>query len=187
MSPRSIPRLRYLAVLWALGSAAIAIATWLCFRLGFSFATTICVFLIIIVLLSLMDSLISSLFFSVLAVAVLNFFFTEPLFTFNVSAPEDIGGLLAFFVASFAVTGLVRKTRTSAETLREQAQLLDLTHDTIIARNEADAITFWNRGAERLYGWSREEATGKVSGELLRVVYPVPLEEINSAILRDGH
>src|SRR6266576_28865 len=42
--------------------------------------------------------------------------------------------------------------------LREQASLLNLTHDTIFVRNMNDIITCWNRGAEERYGWSSEEA-----------------------------
>jgi PAS domain S-box-containing protein len=187
MSPRGIQRLQYLAILWLLGSAALALATWVCFRLGFNFATVICVFLVIIVFLSLLDSLISSLIFSAISVGILNFFFTEPLFSFNVSAREDIAGLIAFFVVSFAVTTLVRQIRKSAEILSEPALLLDLTHDTVIVRNEADAITFWNRGAERLFGWSREEAMGKIPRELLRSVYPIPLGDIMATMRREGY
>ena len=39
--------------------------------------------------------------------------------------------------------------------LREQASLLDLTHDSIFVRDRNDVITYWNRGAEELYGWTR--------------------------------
>jgi two-component system, LuxR family, sensor kinase FixL len=69
--------------------------------------------------------------------------------------------------------------RTRAEkTLREHAQLLDLTHDTVFVRDMNNVITYWNRGAEELYGWKRHEAVGKVSHELLQTVFPAPLDEI---------
>jgi PAS domain S-box-containing protein len=35
------------------------------------------------------------------------------------------------------------------EELRERANLLDLTHDTVFSRDMRDVITFWNRGAEK--------------------------------------
>src|SRR5882672_2786018 len=62
--------------------------------------------------------------------------------------------------------------RRAEEELREQARLLDLTHDTVFSRRMDDEITYWNRGAEDLYGWPAEEAVGKVSHQLLRTVFP---------------
>ena len=70
--------------------------------------------------------------------------------------------------------------------LRERAQLLDLTHDTIFVRGMNDAISFWNRGAEQLYGWSAEEALGQTSHQLLRTIFPSPLEEITSELHSTG-
>jgi PAS domain-containing protein len=42
------------------------------------------------------------------------------------------------------------KGRKSFEALREQAGLLDLTHDTVFVRDMNDVITYWNRGAAEL-------------------------------------
>ena len=70
------------------------------------------------------------------------------------------------------------------EMLRQRADLLDLTHDTIFARDMNDVITYWNRGAEELYGWKKVEAIGKVTHELTQTVFPAPLEEINETLLR---
>ena len=76
--------------------------------------------------------------------------------------------------------------RRAEEALRKRAQLLDLTHDTIFVRNMNDVITFWNRGAEELYGWKSEQAVGKVSQQLTQTIFPAPLEEINAKLLRTG-
>jgi PAS domain S-box-containing protein len=70
--------------------------------------------------------------------------------------------------------------------LREHASLLDLTHDTIFVRNIDDVITYWNRGAEKRYGWSSKEAVGRVSHELTQTVFPAPLKEINAELLKTG-
>jgi PAS domain S-box-containing protein len=53
--------------------------------------------------------------------------------------------------------------------LVEQAALIDEAHDAIVVRDLKQRITFWNRGAERLYGWSAEEVLGKAANELLKV------------------
>src|SRR6202162_601769 len=70
--------------------------------------------------------------------------------------------------------------------LREQASLLSLTHDSIYVRDMNAVIRYWNRGAEVLYGWSAEQAVGEVTHELLKTVFPVPLEQIEAELLRSG-
>ena len=61
--------------------------------------------------------------------------------------------------------------------VRDQANLLDLTHDSIFSRGMDHAITFWNRGSEELFGWTRDEAMGKISHQLLQTSFPAPLDE----------
>jgi PAS domain S-box-containing protein len=70
------------------------------------------------------------------------------------------------------------------ELLREQASLLDLTHDTVFVRDMGDVITYWNRGAEGLYGWTRDEALHKVSHQLMQTSFPAPLADIEAELLR---
>jgi PAS domain S-box-containing protein len=50
--------------------------------------------------------------------------------------------------------------------LREQAALLDLTPDAILVRDLEDHVLYWNKGAERLFGWTAEEAVGRKAQEL---------------------
>jgi PAS domain S-box-containing protein len=186
MKRELIGRFRHLAALWIAGSVALAFATSACFQLGLNFATTAFVLLTIIVLLSLMDSFISSAVLSVVAVACLDYSFTEPLFTLDVADPQDITALAAFLITSFAVTSLVRRVRRLGEANREQTNLLDLVHDSILVRGLNNAITYWNHGAEQLYGWKGEEALGKVAHQLLQTVFPAPLEQITETLLRTG-
>ena len=60
--------------------------------------------------------------------------------------------------------------------LQAQADLLDLTHDAIFVYDMKGTITFWNRGAQLLYGWYADEAKGKIASELLKTAFPSPLE-----------
>jgi PAS domain S-box-containing protein len=77
----------------------------------------------------------------------------------------------------------VRRIQTEA-VLSERASLLDLAHDTVFVRDMNDVITYWNRGAEERYGWTRQEAVGKVSHQLLQTIFPQPIEQINAELLR---
>ena len=61
--------------------------------------------------------------------------------------------------------------------MREQASLLDLTHDTIFVRNHDDVITYWNRAATELYGWRPEQAIGRKAAELLQTEFPAPFDD----------
>jgi len=168
------------------GSIALALVTFVCFRLGLNLITTACLYLIVIVLLSLRGSFLLSAVFSLVGVACLAYYFAPPIFSFRVSEPLNAVAIMAFLTTSTVITHLVSRVHKSAETLREQAALLDLTHDTIFVRDLNDVITYWNRGAEELYGWTRNEAVGKVSHGLTQTVFPAPLDEIMAELTRMG-
>ncbi|MHB1082705.1 MAG: PAS domain S-box protein [Prosthecobacter sp.] len=57
--------------------------------------------------------------------------------------------------------------RMLEEKFREQASLLDKAQDAILAHDLEHRITYWNKGAERLYGWSAQEAAGRSVAQLL--------------------
>jgi two-component system, LuxR family, sensor kinase FixL len=80
----------------------------------------------------------------------------------------------------------IAERKRGEEILRERANLLDLTHDTVFVRDINDVITFWNRGAEKLYGWTRDEAVGQVSHHLTQTIFPAPLEEITAELNSTG-
>jgi PAS domain S-box-containing protein len=59
--------------------------------------------------------------------------------------------------------------------LVEQGNLLNLAQDAIMVRDMDDRIEFWNHGAELLYGWTAEEARGRLSGDFLHYEEPVKI------------
>jgi PAS domain S-box-containing protein len=70
--------------------------------------------------------------------------------------------------------------------LRQQAAMLDLAHEAIIVRDfKTEQILFWNKGAERMYEWTAEEALEQQIGELLCVDTTVPMK-VSEALAQKG-
>jgi PAS domain S-box-containing protein len=67
-----------------------------------------------------------------------------------------------------------------------QMELLELAHDAILIREPDGAIRFWNRGAEALYGWPREQALGRGAQDLLPTLYPKKAEEMLRDLEQSG-
>jgi PAS domain S-box-containing protein len=128
-----------------------------------------------------------------------NYFFTEPLYTLYIH-PQDRPLYAAFVLFVSMIAWFTSRRRRIEQALRDahdelktevaertqQASLLDLTHDSIFVRDMNDVITYWNRGAQELYGWRAEEAIGKPAHRLLQTVFPVPIDEIRGELLRTG-
>jgi len=70
--------------------------------------------------------------------------------------------------------------------LAEKLRLIDLSNDAIIVVDCEHIIQFWNRGAEELYGWSREEVLGKMSHALFQTKFTQPVEQISEELFRDN-
>jgi PAS domain S-box-containing protein len=58
--------------------------------------------------------------------------------------------------------------------------------DGVMVRTLDGKINFWNSGAQHLYGWSTNEAIGKVSHDLLRTQFPEPLAKIDAELRSKG-
>ena len=129
----------------------------------------------------------------------LDYFFTPPLYALGFEREDFVN--IGLFVAFALVIGgfAARRRRVERELHRaldhlqeevavrtRQAGLLDLTHDSIFVRDMNDVITYWNRGAEELIGWTAAQAVGKRARELLQTVFPRPVEEIRAELLRTG-
>ena len=72
----------------------------------------------------------------------------------------------------------ITERKRTEDDLQRQAALIDLSPDAIIVRNPDGTITFWSKGAEKLYGWTKKEAIGKTTHALFQTKFPEPFDEI---------
>jgi PAS domain S-box-containing protein len=68
-----------------------------------------------------------------------------------------------------------------------QAALLDEVDVSVVASDTAGRITHWNRGAERLFGWTRAEAVGAAAADMVKSADAVGRQAVVTSIRRDGH
>ena len=78
----------------------------------------------------------------------------------------------------------VHEAREMRETLREHARLLDLA--PVMVHELDGRILFWSQGAEALYGYTKQEALGKLAHELLHTELPQPRAAIDETLHRSG-
>ena len=102
---------------------------------------------------------------------------------YSVRAPKLTEDELGTLTDAF--NRMLSETQENHDRLAEQARLLNLSSDAIIVRDMHDVVVYWNRGAEEIYGWTREEAVGKAKTKLLHSEFPEPLEEITTKLHRD--
>src|SRR5215467_12195947 len=60
-----------------------------------------------------------------------------------------------------AIRSDITERKRAEQQIREQAELLDQAQDAIMVRDLDQKILFWNKGAEKIYGWTAEEVSGK--------------------------
>jgi PAS domain S-box-containing protein len=158
-------------------------------------------YLVLVVFVALKWGMGAAIVASLAGALTFDYFVMPPTNSFNLTTTEDWSALLAFLITSMTASMIsVRARRAAVETeaaqnerlqkqageLREQAQLLDLAHDAIMVRDLDGRITFWNQGAAERYGWSKQEAGGRITHELLQTGFPQSLEEINTQLQRES-
>lgn len=72
----------------------------------------------------------------------------------------------------------IQEHKRSEEKIREQAALLDITTDAILVQDLERQILYWNKGAQRLYGWTAEEAIAK---NVIQLLYREPLSALENS------
>jgi hypothetical protein len=84
------------------------------------------------------------------------------------------------------VTIDMTERKHAEEKIREQAALLDKACDAILVCDLDDRVIFWNRSAERIYGWSATEAAGRRIHELLFDQLPLSFNEARKGVTELG-
>jgi PAS domain S-box-containing protein len=85
-----------------------------------------------------------------------------------------------------AIRNDITERKRGEERIREQAALLDQAQDAILVRDLEQNILFWNKGAERIYGWSAAEAVGKNAVDLLLKEPTAQFENARQAVIEFG-
>lgn len=135
----------------------------------------------------------------VLSALTFDYFFTLPIYSLAITR-YDLPYYIVFVLFSLLLAWFTtirrrveRDLRQSRDELQkqvairtQQANLLNLAHDPILVRDMDGVITYWNRGAEELYGWTAQQAIGKRTQDLLHSVFPRPFHEIRQEMLATG-
>lgn len=85
-----------------------------------------------------------------------------------------------------AIRNDITERKRAEQQILEQAALLDQAQDAILVRDLEQKILFWNKGAEKIYGWAAEEALGKNARELLFKEPSAQFEQAATAVIKNG-
>jgi PAS domain S-box-containing protein len=85
-----------------------------------------------------------------------------------------------------AIRSDITERKRAEEQIREQAALLDQAQDAILVRDLGQNILFWNKGAEKIYGWSAAEVIGKNAEDLLFKEHSKQFDAAREAIVQEG-
>jgi len=93
---------------------------------------------------------------------------------------DENGAISSYLAVKEDITG--RKRRD--EEISQLAAIVQSSDDAIVAKDLNGVILSWNRGAERIYGYSAEEAVGKSVSMLIHPDHPDELAEITTHLKR---
>jgi PAS domain S-box-containing protein len=83
-----------------------------------------------------------------------------------------------------AIRADITERKRAEEALREQARILDSAQ--VFVRDMESRVVLWPRGAEKLYGFTPQEALGILSHDLFHTQFPEPLEAIEKKLFETG-
>jgi PAS domain S-box-containing protein len=143
------------------GCVALALLTWILVASDFSHpATGGLLYMIVIVLLSMTGNIAAGIGLAIIATLCLNYFFTEPRFSFQMKALEDMVAVTAFALTAVTITILVGRARRSGEAvaLRDRLQVIIDTIPAMVWSISPDGSSdFLNKRFREYTGLSLED------------------------------
>ncbi|HEX8923427.1 MAG TPA: PAS domain S-box protein, partial [Patescibacteria group bacterium] len=89
-------------------------------------------------------------------------------------------------LGTLAVNRDIGELKLAAQKIREQAKLLQAAYDSFIVQDDQNRVFFWNKGAQRLYGFTKKEVMGKTASKILSTKFPIPIDKIHQTIKKKG-
>ena len=145
-----------------LGCAGVALITFVSFQFQRQALTPMCLYLILIVFLSLRASFLSSTIVSIVAIACLDYFFVPPLFSFRVSDESDTVAFITFLISAAVITRLVSRVGVlMKEKLKQTEAYLSeaqqLSHTGSFGWKVATGEIFWSEQTFRIFQLDRTD------------------------------
>ena len=165
-----------------LGSIAVALVTFVCFRLRVNLTIACLLYLAVVVLLSVMDAFVASVLVSVIAVLCLDYFFAKPLFSLQVADPLNIVALIVFLGTALLITRLMSQRKRAEAALEKvlgelESKVQERTAELARANDELRGEIGERQRAQ--------EALQKAQAELAHVTRVMTLGELMASIAHE--
>src|SRR3984893_8423325 len=162
-----------------LGGAVVAVLTFVCFRLRVNLTIASLLYLTVVVLLSVTDAVVGSIFVSIMAVLCLNYFFAPPIFSLRLADPLDIVALVVFLGTALLIGRLMAQRKRAEQALQKVLEELELKVQERTAELAKANDELRGEINERQLA---EEALQKAQAELAHVSRVMTLGELTASI-----
>jgi PAS domain S-box-containing protein len=115
-----------------------------------------------------------------------DYFFMRPPYSMRIDPVAEALAVVLFVCTGVMASWFCETLHHYRRTAQRQADLLDNAYDAVFAWELGGSVVYWNRGAERLYGYTAEQAKGQAASILLRTAFPVPQRSLKHTLERNG-
>jgi C4-dicarboxylate-specific signal transduction histidine kinase len=165
-----------------LGSIAVALLTFVCFRLQVGLTIAALLYLTVVVLLSVMDAFVASVLVSIIAVLCLDYFFTQPLFSLQMDDPLNIVAVIVFLGTALLISRLMSQRKQAEAALQK---LLGELESKVQERTAELARANDDLRSEMGERQRAEEALQTARSELAHVSRVMTLGELTASIAHE--